>query len=53
MRAADYVADGRGTGVLYDAVASAVAEVRACPPNAAMGDAWRVGLDADVRERRR
>ena len=52
-RAADYVADGRGTGVLYDAMACAVAEVRACPPSAAMGDAWRAGLDADVRARRR
>lgn len=36
-----------------EAVACAVAEVRACPPNAAMGDAWRAGLDADVRARRR
>ena len=52
-RAADYVADGRGTGVLYDAMACAVAEVRACPSSAAMGDTWRAGLDADVRERRR
>ena len=52
-RAADYVADGRGTGVLYDAMACAVAEVRACSPGVAMGDAWRAGLDADVRARRR
>lgn len=52
-RAADYVADGRGTEVLYGAMASAVAAVRACPPAAAMDDAWRAGLDADVRKRRR
>ena len=52
-RAADYVADGRGTGVLYDAMACAVAEVRACPSSAAMGNTWRAGLDADVRARRR
>lgn len=51
--AADYVADGRGTGVLYEAMACAVAQARACPPSAAMGDTWRTGLDADVRERRR
>ena len=52
-RSADYVADGRGTEVLYEAVACAVAEARACPPGAALGDAWRAGLDADVRARRR
>lgn len=52
-RAADYVADGRGTEVLYEAVAFAVAEARACPASAEMGDAWRAGLDADVRARRR
>ena len=52
-RAADYVADGHGTEVLYESVACAVAEARACPPGAAMGDAWRAGLDEDVRARRR
>ena len=52
-RAADYVADGHGTEVLYESVACAVAEARACPPGAAMGDAWRAGLDADARARRR
>lgn len=52
-RAADYVADGRGTEVLYEAMAAAVAGVRACAPGARMGDDWRLGLDGDVRERRR
>ena len=51
-RAADYVADGRGTEVLYEAVTSAVVEVRACSPGAAMGSSWRAGLDEDVRARR-
>ena len=36
-----------------EAVASTVAEVRTCPPSAAMGNTWRAGLDADVRARRR
>ena len=52
-RAADYLADARGTEVLYDAMATAVAQVRACAPGAAFGDAWREGIDADVRARRR
>lgn len=52
-RAADYLADGRGTEVLYDAMATAVASARACAPGAAMGDDWRIGLDEDVRSRRR
>ena len=52
-RAADYLADGRGTEVLYHAMATAVASVRACAPGAAMGDDWRIGLDEDVRSRRR
>ena len=41
------------TKVLYDAMATAVAQVRACAPGAAFGDAWREGIDADVRARRR
>ena len=52
-RAADYLADARGTKVLYDAMATAVAQVRACAAGAAFGDAWREGIDADVRARRR
>lgn len=52
-RAADYVADGRGTEVLYSAMAMAVANVRSGAPGSAMGDSWRAGLDADVRARRR
>ena len=48
-RAADYVADGRGTEVLY----SAMANVRSGAPGSVMGDSWRAGLDADVRARRR
>ena len=52
-RAADYMADGRGTEVLYSAMATAVASVRACAPGAAMGGSWREGLDEDVRARRR
>ena len=51
-RAADYVADGRGTEVLYDAVATAVASVRACAPGVDLPDSWRGGLDEDVRARR-
>lgn len=52
-RAADYVADGRGTEVLYSAMAMAVANVCSGAPGSAMGDSWRAGLDADVRARRR
>lgn len=52
-RAADYVADGRGTEVLYSAMAMAVANVRSGAPGSVMGDSWRAGLDADVRARRR
>ena len=51
--AADYVADGRGTEVLYSAMAMAVANVRSGAPGSVMGDSWRAGLDADVRARRR
>ena len=52
-RAADYLADARGTEVLYEAMATAVAQVRASAPGTGISDAWRTGVDADVRARRR
>lgn len=48
--AANYVADGRGTEVLYSAMASAVASARACP-SSPMPSAWRQDLDRDVQAR--
>ena len=50
--AADYLADAHGTEVLYDAMATAVAHVRACAPGEGFSGAWRSGIDEDVRARR-
>ena len=50
--AADYLADAHGTEVLYDAMATAVAHVRACAPGEGLSGAWRAGIDEDVRARR-
>ena len=51
--AADYLADARGTEVLYDAMATAVAHARACAPGEGISGAWRTAIDEDVRARRR
>ncbi len=51
--AADYLADARGTEVLYDAMATAVAHARACAPVEGISGAWRTAIDEDVRARRR
>lgn len=50
-RAAGYVADERGTEVLYEAMSAAVASVRRCAPGATLGDGWREALDRDARRR--
>lgn len=50
-RAAAYVPDAAGTDTVYEAMATAVAGVRACRSGERMGDAWRSGLDADVARR--
>ena len=52
-RAADYLADARGTEVIYGAMAAAVAQVRSSAAGEELSDSWRAGIDADVRARRR
>ncbi len=47
-RAANYNADGMGTGVLYESVSKAVSQVRACAP---LGASWREDVDADYAVR--
>lgn len=48
-RAAGYVADERGTEVLYEAMSAAVTSVRAAAPGATLDDGWRMRLDRDAR----
>lgn len=50
-RAAGYVADSRGTEVLFEAVSAAVLSARRCAPGAALDGCWREALDRDVRHR--
>ena len=47
-RAANYNADGLGTGVLYESVSKAVSQVRSCAPLSAK---WREDVDADYARR--
>ena len=47
-RAVNYNADGKGTHILYESVAKAVCNVRACAP---LADDWRADLDADYEAR--
>lgn len=47
-RAADYHADSKGTGVIYETVGAAISKVRACKP---MGSGWKARIDEDYRER--
>lgn len=49
-RAANYNADGMGTGVLYESVSRAVSQVRACAPLSA---SWREDVDKDYARRRK
>lgn len=51
-RAAGYVADARGTEVLYEAMSAAVASARCCAPGVTFDDGWRRGLDQDRRRAR-
>lgn len=51
--AADYVADARGTEVVFRAMSRAVGCVRGGAPDASLGSSWRKELDADMRERGR
>ena len=47
-RAVNYHADAKGTGILYESVACAVSQVRACAP---LDDGWRDSLDKDYKKR--
>ena len=49
--AADYVADGQGTDVVFRAMSRAVGCARRAAPEASLGSAWREELDADMRTR--
>ena len=49
-RAADYHADSKGTGVIYESVCEAVSQVRCCAPLAAD---WKRKIDADFKGRKR
>ncbi len=48
-RAVNYRADGQGTRVLYDTVAEAVCQVRACAP---LGKSWSKAIENDNRQKR-
>ena len=48
-RAANYHADHKGTGVVYEAMNAAVCSFRAARP---LSDAWRVNVDADYEGRK-
>ena len=48
-RAVNYNADGQGTQILYESVAKAVCNVRACAP---LSEDWRADLDADYQARK-
>ena len=47
-RAADYLADSTGTGVIYEAVSEAVCSFRACRP---MSTDWKRRVDEDYKKR--
>lgn len=47
-RAVNYNADSKGTGLLYESVASAVSKVRNCAP---LDSSWRNSIDEDYRKR--
>ncbi len=47
-RAVNYNADGKGTHILYESVAKAVCNIRACAP---LSEDWRADLDADYEAR--
>ncbi len=47
-RSADYLCDGRGISVCYDAIDEAVTSARACEP---LGGIWKEKITADFRRR--
>ena len=49
-RAANYLADREGTGVIYETVSEAVCQVRSCAPLAAD---WKQKIDADFKKRKK
>ena len=49
--AADYLADEQGTKVVYHAMSAAIGFARAAEPSAPLSEAWRFGLDEDMRTR--
>ncbi|MDY4489803.1 MAG: hypothetical protein SPE19_04670 [Candidatus Faecousia sp.] len=49
-RAANYLADSKGTGVIYETVSEAVCQVRSCAPLAAD---WKQKIDADFKKRKK
>ena len=50
-RAANYHADSKGTGVIYEAVSEAICQVRKCA--APLGTDWKKQVDEDYRKRRK
>ena len=48
-RAANYHADHKGTGLVYEAMNAAVCSVRACQP---LNDDWRTSIDKDFENRK-
>ena len=50
-RAANYHADHRGTGVIYEAVSQAVCQVRNCA--APLSEDWKEKIDADYNARKK
>ena len=50
-RAANYHADHRGTGVIYEAVSEAVCQVRSCA--APLSEDWKKKIDADYQGRKK
>ena len=49
-RAANYHADSKGTGVIYEAVSEAICQVRKCA--APLGASWKKQVDEDYQKRR-
>ena len=48
-RAANYHADSKGTGVVYESVSNAISEARCC--EAPLGNNWRKNIDQDYNSR--
>ncbi|MBR4864461.1 MAG: hypothetical protein IKU07_07785 [Oscillospiraceae bacterium] len=49
--AADYLADSKGTGILYDTLGEAISQVRTCA--APLSASWKKQVDADFKKRKK